>query len=441
MEYVVSPIVIVGVTAAAGAVALLLLFMRAGVGGPLLGLLLGAGAGAGGALLAMVPLGFCPFEAERMIIDFIIGGVIIALVTAAVLLVVRFFAVRWRRGQQLLPEGEASQGAFNTRWVTPALLLLPTMVILLVFLYYPMFETFRLSTQLARLGAPRQVFICVDNFSDMFGMQVAALEDPEQRARDVLPRGYFEWTRYEWDGTTYILGARDPEYYYSVFVSFFIAASIVIVGLSLSLFIATMAYQPIKGARVYRILLVWPYALSPVIAGIIFQLLFNPTAGVINHMLRSAFGFDVPWLLDRNIAPLTIVAASVWNILGFNILFYIAGLQNVPKDLEEAAAIDGANALQRFFRITFPLLSPITFFLVVTNTTYAFFDTFGLIDFLTAGGPSRATTTMMYNVYVTGIVSNNLGAAAAQSLMLFLLVIGVTIFQFQASRGRVTYGG
>ena len=126
--------------------------------------------------------------------------------------------------------------------------------------------------------------------------------------------------------------------------------------------------------------------------------------------------------------------------MGYNILFYIAGLQNVPKDLQEAAAIDGANPLQVFWRITFPLVSPITFFLVVTNTTYAFFNTFGLIDFLTRGGPLNSTTTMMYSVYEVGIISKDLGKGAAQSLILFVFVILITVVQFRTSRNRVTYG-
>lgn len=401
--YVVPPFLIVAVAALIGAVIMTVLFQRAALGRLSLGAGLGAVSGAVGALLAMLPLGFCPFvvEEEHTALNVVLGIAIILAVAAAVIAMVRWFAERLLQGRGIMPQSDTRQGVFNTSWLVPALLLLPTSIILLVFLYYPMFQTFRLSTQLARLGAPRTRFICLENFTRL---------------------------------------ATDPDYGYSVLVSFGIALAIVIVGLSLSLLIATMAYLPIKGARIYRTLLVWPYALSPVIAGIIFQLLFNPTAGVINHILDSLFGIEVPWLLDRNIAPITVIAASIWNISGFNILFYIAGLQNVPDDLIEAASIDGANAMQRFFRITFPLLSPITFFLIVTNTTYAFFDSFGLIDFMTAGGPNNATSTMMYEVYITGVVSRNLGQGAAQSLLLFLIVIAVTVIQFRASRDRVTYG-
>jgi sn-glycerol 3-phosphate transport system permease protein len=324
--------------------------------------------------------------------------------TGLVIAGARWFAERYYSGQGLVPRTDTRQGTYGSGLsgtLTAMLLLFPTLITLLVFHYYPMLETFRLSTQLARLGAPRTVDICLDNFTRI---------------------------------------AQSSDYLYSVAISFGITAAIIVVGLSISLLIATMAHLPLKGARVYRILLVWPYALSPVIAGIVFRLLFNPAAGVVNYILDSLFGFQVDWLLDRNVAAFTVIAASIWNIIGFNILFYIAGLQNLPGDLNEAAAIDGANVFQRFFYITFPLLSPITFFLVVTNTTYAFFDTFGLIDFLTEGGPSRATTTMMYDLYRTGIISNNLGRAASMSLVLFAIVIVVTIVQFRVSRDRVNYG-
>lgn len=404
MLYIIHPALVVMIAAICGAIGMLLLFQRISTASRLVGLLLGAGAGTLGASAMMIPLNFCTFEAERTDADVLFGMGLIAIGVGLALMAGQWFARTFYSGRGLIPRADTRQGAFGhgiSGVIGGLVLLSPTLIILALFLYYPMFETFRLSTQLARLGAPRTVAVCVDNFTRLF---------------------------------------QDPGYQYSVFVSFSIAAAIIILALILSLLIATMAYLPIKGARIYRILLIWPYALSPVIAGIIFQLLFNPAAGVINYFMDLVFDFKVPWLLDRNIAPLTVIAAGVWNILGFNILFYIAGLQNVPKDLLESAAIDGANAFQRFFSITLPLLSPITFFLVVTNTTYAFFDTFGLIDFLTSGGPNNATSTMMYEVYITGVVSRNLGLAAAMSLVLFVIVIVVTIAQFRVSRDRVNYG-
>jgi len=205
--------------------------------------------------------------------------------------------------------------------------------------------------------------------------------------------------------------------------------------------IATLAYQPIRGAAIYRILLIWPYAISPAVAGIIFFIIFNPLGGVANYLLGLVGIPRLNWLSDPNLAPWVVIFASVWKQMGYNILFYLAGLQNLPKDLQEAAAIDGAGALRRFFSITLPLLSPITFFLVITNMTYAFFDIFGTIDLLTAGGPSGSTSVLMYEIYKIGVSSGNLGRAAAQSIVLFLIVVGLTILQFRTTERNVTYGG
>ncbi len=369
--------------------------------------LLGAGSAVLGALLLLAPLNFCPFalddDGHADQLNVLMGAFI--LFGAAILAhrVTSLLAGRYLRGEGLPGTDETRPGLFRgpAARLFALLCLAPTLTILAVFLYYPMFDTFQLSTQLARLGAPRTRFVCMRNFNQLLG---------------------------------------DPDYGRTVLVSFFLALFIVVFSLAFSLLIAQMAYRPITGGRIYRALLVWPYALSPVIAGIIFQLLFHNTAGVLNHIIDTFFGFEVAWLLDPGIAPWTVVIASTWNILGFCILFYIAGLQNVPDDLLEAAAIDGAGAFQRFFSITFPLLSPITFFLVVTTTTYAFFDSYGLIDFLTAGGPVESTTTMMYEVFEVGVEARNLGSAAARSLLLFGIVIGVTLVQFRFSRGRVMYG-
>lgn len=396
----ISPLLIVAIGASIGALILAAIFKRSNVSTPAAGAVFGAIGGAIGVMVFMVPLEFCTFDVERQILDLVVGVALIALGMWLSLFLINRLAQRFLVGRSFFGLADTQHGTFKSNWMA-GIFLTPTLIVLALFLYYPMLETFRLSTLLARLGAPRSRFICLDNFTRL---------------------------------------TTDTEYIRSLIISFGIAIAIVILANALSLLIATMAYQPIKGARFYRLLLVWPYALSPVITGIIFQLLFNPNAGVINYILNSTLGVKVPWLLDPNIAPWTIILASVWNIMGFNILFYIAGLQNVPTDLQEAAAIDGANVFQRFFRITFPLLSPITFFLIVTNTTYAFFDTFGLIDFMTGGGPVRSTSTLMYEVYVVGIQNRDLGKAASQSLVLFLIVIGITIIQFRASSNRVTYG-
>jgi len=294
----------------------------------------------------------------------------------------------------------AVPGAFKGA-LMPILLLAPTLTVLALFLYYPSLDTFRLSTLLTRLGARRTVFVCVDNFTRL---------------------------------------VADDGYLNSFVTTLFISVAIVFFSLSLALLIASMVYLPIKGAAFYRTLLIWPYAISPAVAGVIFLLLFNPTGGIINYALNNLFGFQIPWLNNPVAAPWAVIIASVWKSLGYNILFYLAGLQNVPKDLLEAAAIDGASALARFRRIVIPMLSPITFFLIITNMTYAFFESFGTIDYLTGGGPLESTTTMMYNIYLVGIRGNDLGKAAAESIILFVLVIGFTILQFRTAGQRVTYG-
>ena len=365
--------------------------------------LLGGGIGAlGGAaapLIFMLPLNYCTFEAERTDLDVAFGIMLVAIALAAVILPLRWVSLRILGHQSVIAQ-QATPGAFKGRWM-PWLLLAPTLVILILFLYYPSLETFRLSTLLARLGARRTAFVCVDNFTRL---------------------------------------AQDANYLNIILLTFFISIAIVVIGLVLSLAIANLAYLPIKGAAIYRTLLIWPYAISPAVAGIIFLLLFNPTGGLINYILDNLFGIKIGWLNDPAAAPWAVIMASVWKSMGYNILFYIAGLQNVPKDLIEAAAIDGANAWQRFRRIVIPMLSPITFFLIITNMTYAFFDTFGTIDYLTGGGPVGATTTMMYNIFEVGIRNNDLGKAAAQSILLFVMVIGLTVLQFRTTGERVTYG-
>ncbi|MCC6612663.1 MAG: sugar ABC transporter permease [Anaerolineae bacterium] len=347
----------------------------------------------------MLPLNYCTFEAERESIDVAFGLLLIGIALIAVIVPVRWISMRLL-GHQSVIARQIVPGAFKGKW-TPWLLLAPTLAILVLFLYYPSLDTFRLSTLLARLGARRTAFVCVDNFTRL---------------------------------------AQDSGYLNIIGITFFISIAIVVIGLALSLAIANLAYLPIKGASIYRTLLIWPYAISPAVAGIIFLLLFNPTGGLINYVLNGLFGIKIGWLNDPAAAPWAVIMASVWKSLGYNILFYIAGLQNVPKDLLEAAAIDGANAWQRFRRIVIPLLSPITFFLIITNMTYAFFETFGTIDYLTGGGPVNATTTMMYNIYEVGIVNNDLGKGAAQSILLFAMVIGLTVLQFRTTGERVTYG-
>jgi sn-glycerol 3-phosphate transport system permease protein len=397
----VSPLLILALTTTGGALILAYTFHRARFNA-VLGAVAGAAAGFAGPLIFMLPLDFCTFEADAKALDTAFGLVLMALGAALALALTAWVARLWsRRGQvQSDPGMRQHPGAFKG-WLLPALLLAPTLLILALFLYYPALETFQLSTLLVQLGARRTAFVCVANFTSLI---------------------------------------TDTGYHSTVVLTLFISLAIVGLGLVLALAIAVMAYQPVKGARIYRTLLIWPYAISPAVAGVIFLLLFNPAGGIINYMLSGLGLPAVPWLNNPTFAPWAVIIASVWKSMGFNILFYIAGLQNVPKDLQEAAAIDGANAWQRFWRVVFPLLSPITFFLIITNMTYAFFETFGTIDYLTRGGPLNSTTTMMYRIYQVGIQNNDLGKAAAQSIVLFILVIGLTIMQFRSTGSRVTYG-
>lgn len=393
-----TPLLVLVVAATVGAL-LLNILLRKQSRGTLLVSAVGAVSGAAGAAAFMVPLNFCTFETERDPVDFWFGIGLTAIGILAITGLASWVlnAILQRRR---LFEVQASPGAFRGSGLA-FLFLAPTLIILVLFLYYPFIDTFRLATLLARLGIPRTAFVCVDNFT-----------------RLVSNDDYLQ-----------VLGNTIWQ-----------SIAIVAVSIGLALLIALAAYQPVKGARIYRALLIWPYAISPVVAGIIFLILFNPTGGIINYALQSAFNFSIPWLNNPSAAPWAVIIVSVWKSLGFNILFYIAGLQNVPKDLLEAAAIDGANIFQRFFRITVPMLSPITFFLIITNTTYAFFDTFGTIDTLTGGGPLRSTASMMYSVYEVGIQNNDLGKAAAQSIVLFIFVIGLTIVQFRTAGQRVNYG-
>lgn len=392
------PLVILAAAALIGAAIMGVRFQRLKQS-VMFGVTLGALSGAAGSLLFMLPLNYCTFEPERKPADFVLGVLLIALGMVIVMVPIYWLVIRLLQRQPLFASGFL-QGAFKG-WLMPILLLLPTLIILALFLYYPSLDTFRLSTLLARLGARRTVFICVDNFTSLVG---------------------------------------DSQYGQAVLTTFGMSIAIVVIGLGLSLLIATMAYLPIKGARIYRTLLIWPYAISPVVAGVIFLLLFNPAGGIVNYFLNGVFGFTIPWLNNPTAAPWAVIIASVWKSLGFNILFYIAGLQNVPKDLIEAGSIDGANALQRFRHIVIPLLSPITFFLIITNMTYAFFESFGTIDALTNGGPLHATSTLMYRIYEVGIQNNDLGKASAQSIILFVMVIGLTLIQFRSADTRITYG-
>jgi sn-glycerol 3-phosphate transport system permease protein len=209
-------------------------------------------------------------------------------------------------------------------------------------------------------------------------------------------------------------------------------------GLSISLVLAVFADRVVKGALVYRTLLIWPYAVAPAVAGVLWLFMFAPSIGIVSYVLRR-FGVDWNHLLDSDHAMTLIVLAAVWKQISYNFLFFLAGLQSIPRSLIEAAAIDGARPWRRFWTIQFPLLSPTTFFLFVINVVYAFFDTFAIVDAATQGGPGKDTAILVYKVYYDGFKALDLGGSAAQSVVLMVIVIALTIVQFRFVEKKVNY--
>jgi sn-glycerol 3-phosphate transport system permease protein len=213
---------------------------------------------------------------------------------------------------------------------------------------------------------------------------------------------------------------------------------VAVTGLSISLLLATMADRVVRGAFAYKTLLIWPYAVAPAIAGVLWAFLFAPSIGIVTYWLRK-LGVNWNWILNGDQAMLLIVIAATWKQVSYNFLFFLAGLQSIPRSLLEAAAIDGATPLRRFWTIVFPLLSPTTFFLLVINIVYAFFDTFGVIDATTQGGPAGATQILVYKVYYDGVKAADLGSSSAQSVILMLIVIALTVAQFRFVEKKVQY--
>jgi sn-glycerol 3-phosphate transport system permease protein len=230
----------------------------------------------------------------------------------------------------------------------------------------------------------------------------------------------------------------DPAYYRALGTTFVFSTAVTVLSLSFALLLAVMADRQIRGAGVYRTLLIWPYAVAPAVAGVLWIFMFQPSLGVLGQGLRR-LGLDWNPLLNGTHAMIMVVLASAWKQISYNFLFFLAGLQAIPRSVIEAAAIDGARPARRFWTIVFPLLSPTAFFLLVVNIVYAFFDTFGVIDTMTGGGPGQATQTLVYKVYADGRLGGDLGGSAAQSVILMLIVIGLTALQFRSLERRVTY--
>ncbi len=302
------------------------------------------------------------------------------------------------------PRAGSEHATFRGRWL-PWLLLLPTLAILGVFSYYPAVQTLRLSVFRSNIIVGNEQFIALDNFSSLLS---------------------------------------SPVYQQVMLQTLVFIALVVTLGLMIALGLAWLASQPIPGAKFYRLMLIYPYALSPAIAGTLWLFLFNPEVGAVNHLLETLFGIKPRWLDQPFLAFGLVVAATVWKGLGFNIVFYLAAIQNIPKEVTEAAQIDGATPWQLFYRVVVPLLSPMTFFLVFTNIVSSLFDSFGLVNILTRGGPvygeAGITTFLVYQLYQDGFRSFQTGLAAAQAVLMLLLVICLIGLQFKYGSNRVHYG-
>jgi sn-glycerol 3-phosphate transport system permease protein len=230
----------------------------------------------------------------------------------------------------------------------------------------------------------------------------------------------------------------DPNYLHSARVTVVFSAAVTVCGLAIALLFAVMADRVIRGTGLYRTFLVWPYAVAPAVAGVLWGFMFNPGVGIFSYLLNR-WGYEWNYVLNGGQALFLVIVAATWNQISYNFLFFLAGLQSIPKSLIEAAAIDGAGPTRRFWTIVFPLLSPTTFFLLVVNIVYAFFDTFGVIDATTQGGPAGATQILVYKVYHDGIKSGDLGGSSAQSVVLMIIVIALTVVQFRFVEKKVQY--
>jgi sn-glycerol 3-phosphate transport system permease protein len=281
---------------------------------------------------------------------------------------------------------------FKSAWL-PWALIAPQMAVVLVFFFWP---------------AAQALYQSVLS-QDAFGMssEFVGLENFERLWNDATYWGSFKTTAV-----------------FSVLVA--------VIGLSLALMLAVM------GSSVYKTLLIWPYAVAPVVAGVLWLFMFASPMGVVAYFLRS-IGIEWNHLLNANHAMSLIVAAAVWKQISYNFLFFLAGLQSIPKSLIEAAAIDGAGPWRRFWTIVFPLLSPTTFFLLVINVVYAFFDTFGIVDATTQGGPGKDTAILVYKVYYDGFKALDMGGSAAQSVVLMVIVITLTVIQFRFVEKKIQY--
>ncbi|HET7793814.1 MAG TPA: sn-glycerol-3-phosphate ABC transporter permease UgpA [Rhizobacter sp.] len=287
---------------------------------------------------------------------------------------------------------------FKSGWL-PWVLLAPQVAVITVFFFWPAGQALLQSFQLQDAFGMSTEWVGFDNFKALFS---------------------------------------DPAYVDSFKITALFSVLVAVLGIGISLALAVFADRIIKGALFYKTFLIVPYAVAPAVAGVLYLFMFSPTLGVVAHALR-AFGVDWNYMLNSQHATALIVMAAVWKQISYNFLFFLAGLQSIPKSLIEAAAIDGARPWRRFWTIQFPLLSPTTFFLLVINVVYAFFETFSIVDATTQGGPGQDTMILVYKVYNDGFKNADLGGSAAPSVVLMVIVIALTVVQFRYVEKKVQY--
>lgn len=283
--------------------------------------------------------------------------------------------------------------------ILPYVLLAPQLIVTFVFFIWPAGQALKQSAFLEDPFGLSSRFVWFDNFIELF---------------------------------------EDPLYVDSLLRTAGFSVSVALIALASALYLAVQADRAVRGAMAYKTLLIWPYAVAPAVAGVLWLLLFNPTMGLLPYLLRG-LGGDWNHYTNGSQAMLLVTLAAAWKQISYNFLFFLAGMQAIPKSLIEAAAIDGAGPARRFWTIVFPLLSPTTFFLIVINVVYAFFDTFGIIHAITQGGPAGATNILVYKVFNDGFIGLDLGGSAAQSVVLMAIVITLTVVQFRYIERKVHY--
>ena len=287
---------------------------------------------------------------------------------------------------------------FRSAWL-PYALVAPQIAITIIFFFWPAVQAVYYSFLLQDAFGNDTQFVWFQNFTDLF---------------------------------------RDSHYLESFKITAIFSALVAFSGLAISLLLAVMADRVVRGALAYKTFLIWPYAVAPAVAGVLWAFIFAPSIGIATYFLRK-FGVDWNWVIQENQAMTLIVVAATWKQISYNFLFFLAGLQSIPRSLLEAAAIDGATPARRFWTIVFPLLSPTTFFLLVINIVYAFFGTFGVVDATTQGGPAGSTQILVYKVYNDGVKAADLGGSSAQSVVLMIIVIALTVAQFKFVERKVQY--